>query len=147
MTRADRAEQAFYEGYSCAQSVLLAYADALDADIPALMRLASSFGGGMGRLREVCGAVTGMFMAAGLIAGPEGPADREAKAAHYKLIQDLAAKFKEKQGSIICREILGARAAGSGHVPEERTAEYYRRRPCVGCIRLAAEILEETLNV
>lgn len=144
MTRADYGESLFREGCGCAQAVLGAFCEDLGLDMATALKLAAPFGGGMGRLREVCGAVSGMFMAAGLIMAPGEPwRDSNEKSAHYKVIQDLAAKFKEKNGSIICRELLGLSAPEGTHVPEERTAEYYRKRPCPAYVRCAVEILEQ----
>ena len=147
MNRAEKGKELFESGVNCSQAVLLAYEDELDVDSRVLLRIGASFGGGMGRLREVCGAVSGIFAVAGLLQGPDDPTDREAKIAHYKLIQELAAKFREKSGSIICRELLGLRAAENSPVPEERTAEYYSRRPCAKYIMSAIEILEEQRHV
>ena len=141
--RAEYGKELFLQGYSCAQAVVCAYADVLGIDEPKLRRLASSFGGGMGRLREVCGTVSGMFMVAGLLYGSDVVGDRELKSAHYKLIQDLAAKFREKNGSIVCRELLGLTRPEGTYVPEERTPEYYKKRPCAEFVRQAIEILEE----
>ena len=147
MNRAERGKELFEAGMNCSQAVLLAYEDELGVDRSVLLRIGSSFGGGMGRLREVCGAVSGIFAVAGLLQGPEDPTDHKAKTAHYKLIQELAAKFREKNGFIVCRELLGLRADENSHVPEERTEEYYRRRPCAKYIMCAIEILEEQMNV
>ena len=102
----------------------------------------------MGRMREVCGAVTGSFMVAGIKCGYSDPCDRAAKSAHYALIQKLAADFKEQNGSIICRELLeGAGCSGKcvGNVPDERTAGYYKKRPCAELVKIAADILEKEL--
>lgn len=139
------AAEYFANGYNCSQAVLLAFSDVTGLDEKTAAALSSSFGGGMGRMREVCGAVSGAFMVAGLLWGRYGPEDREAKAAHYELIQSLAARFKEKNGSILCRELLGLPGA-SAPVPEERTADYYRRRPCGEYVRIAAEIIDEELK-
>lgn len=147
MNRAEKGKKLFESGVNCSQAVMLAFEDELDVDRSVLLRIGASFGGGMGRLREVCGAVSGIFAVTGLLQGPEDPIDREAKAAHYKLIQEMAAKFREKNGSIICRELLGLRAAENSYVPEERTAEYYSRRPCAKYIMSAIEILEDQRNV
>ena len=133
----------FKEGMSCAQAVVCAYEDRLGIERSALLKLSGGFGGGMGRMREVCGAVSGMFMVAGLLYGTDRVGDREAKSAHYKLIQDLAAKFRERNGSIVCRELLGLDRAEGSHVPEARTAEYYKKRPCPDYVRQVIEILEE----
>lgn len=141
--RAEYGVELFKEGCSCAQAVLCAYADVLGVDRSTLLRLALPFGGGMARMREVCGAVSGMFMAAGLLYGSDDVTDRQAKIAHYKLIQELSAKFRGINGSIICRELLGLERPEGTHVPEERTKEYYEKRPCAGYIRCAIDILEK----
>ena len=104
MTRRERAVSAFMQGYNCAQSIVLAFEDLLPVDESALSRLSSSFGGGMGRLREVCGAVSGMFMVAGLLYGYDGPEVGQVKAEHYAKIQELAHRFEEKHGSIRFRK-------------------------------------------
>ena len=141
---AERACNNFTDGCNCAQSVLCAFSDKTGFDIKTSMRLASSFGGGMGRLREVCGAVSAMFMIAGLLRGYDVAGDDIGKARHYQLIQGLANKFKEQHGTIICRELLGKDGADNP-VPSKRTKEYYASRPCVNFIRTAAEIIESEL--
>ncbi len=135
----------FQRGFNCSQAVLLAFSDLTGMDEKTAAALSSSFGGGMGRLREVCGAVSGAFMVAGLLWGGYDPEDREAKAAHYSLIQSLAARFREENGSIICRELLGLPGA-SEPVPEARTSDFYRRRPCGDYVRMAARIIDEELK-
>jgi len=145
MDRKEIAMQLFKEGYNCAQSVLLAYADLFDLDKDSLAKLSSSFGGGMGRLREVCGAVSGMFMVEGLLHGYNDPSAKEEKMAHYANLQSLAAKFKEQNGSIVCRELLGG-VPNTNPKPDERTPEYYKKRPCVELVGMAAEILENYLK-
>lgn len=142
MNHADRAEQLFTQGYNCAQAVFGAFAEDVGLPVSTAMKLSSSFGGGMGRLREVCGAVSGMFMAAGLLYGYDGPEEGEIKKEHYALIRGLAETFRKAHGSIVCREILGKRAEVGG-TPEKRTDDYYASRPCVRCVRDAAEILEK----
>lgn len=132
------AKQNFISGYNCCQSVVLAFADDLNIDRDCALKIASSFGGGMGRLREVCGAVSGMFMVAGLKCGYSDPSDKEAKAAHYKLIQSMAEDFKKTNCSIVCRELL--KGCGTSPVPDERNAEYYKKRPCAELVAQAAEI-------
>lgn len=139
-------EQLFKEGCNCTQAVLMAYADELNMDRSTLLRLGSSFGGGMGRLREVCGAVSGIFMVAGLLYGYDDILDRTAKANHYKLIQSLAAKFTEINGSIVCRQILGLEKPEGSFIPSERTPQYYAKRPCAKCISCAIDILEDYRN-
>ena len=143
MTRREVAMENFKKGYNCSQSIVLAFADMLPVDRTMLLRMASSFGGGMGRLREVCGAVSGMFMIAGLLYGYDGPETGQIKADHYAGIQELAHRFEEKHGTIICREMLGLAIRHDVPVPEARTAEYYRKRPCSEIIGDAAEILEQ----
>ena len=140
MDHATKAAELFLEGYNCAQAVAVAYCDLTGMDPALTARLASSFGGGMGRLREVCGAVSGMFMVAGILYGYDQSDDEEAKAAHYALIQELAAQFREKNGSIICREIL--KNPPSDPAPSPRTAEYYAQRPCARMVYDAAAILD-----
>ena len=142
MTRRERAMSAFMQGYNCAQSIVLAFADLLPIDEAALSRLSSSFGGGMGRMREVCGTVSGMFMAAGLaFSTPDND-----KAKQYKIVQELAQKFKDKNGSIICRELLQGIESSTSPVPSERTETYYKKRPCVELVGDSVEIFEEYLK-
>ena len=142
---ADKAMEYFREGYNCAQAVALAFAEPCGLDETVALKLSSSFGGGMGRLREVCGAVSAMFMVAGLLHGYTSPTDRDGKAEHYAFIQSLAAKFKEKNGSIVCRELLSKPAGTDNPAPDERTAQYYKKRPCAELVGDAAEIIEEYL--
>ena len=104
--RAERAKAFFQDGYNCSQSVFMAYADLFDLDVELASKFASSFGGGMGRLREVCGACTGMFMVASM-AIPADNKDADAKKANYALVQQVAEDFRQENGSIICRELLG----------------------------------------
>ena len=145
MNHGDKAAELFYEGYNCAQAVLMAFSDVTGLEEAYAARLISSFGGGMGRLREVCGAVSGMFLMAGLAFGYTDPKDMEAKAAHYARIQKLAAAFKERNGSIVCRELLGE-TAGTGSRPAERTPAYYKARPCEELVADAAQLLEQMLT-
>lgn len=144
MTHAELARQNFTEGCNCAQAVLLAFSDLTGMDEQTAKRLASSFGGGMGRLREVCGAVSAMFMVAGLLYGSDEPTDKEAKAADYARIQALAASFREKNGSILCRELLDK--ADTAPKPDARTAEYYQKRPCAMLCADAAEIMSQYIE-
>ena len=146
MTRREMAMANFLKGYNCSQSIVLAFEDMLPADKTTLAKMASSFGGGMGRLREVCGAVSGMFMVSGLLYGYDGPETGQVKADHYARIQELARRFEDKQGSIVCRELLGLNVHHDVSVPEARTEEYYKKRPCIQIVGDAAEILEEYIN-
>lgn len=145
MDKKEKAASLFKSGYGCAQAVLLAFADEMDLDEDTLAKLGSSFGGGMGRLREVCGAVSAMFMIAGLKYGPIDSKDHAAKTAHYALIQELAEKFKKENGSIICRELLGL-TGPQGPEPDKRTAQYYKVRPCAEKVASAAGIVEALLK-
>lgn len=142
----NRAVELFKKGYNCSQSVFGAFCEECGLDFETSLKLASSFGGGMGRLREVCGAVSGMFMVAGMKYGYTDPKDLLAKAEHYKLIQQLAEKFREKNGHIVCRELLGLSVQSESYVPEERTAEYYKKRPCAELIGDATEIIYEFMS-
>ncbi|MBQ7501200.1 C_GCAxxG_C_C family protein [bacterium] len=144
--RREKAMAIFSEGYNCSQSVVKAFADLLPIEEESLLRLASSFGGGMGRLREVCGSVSGMFMAAGLLQGYAGPAKGPVKNRHYANIQHLAQKFKELHGSIVCRELLHKPPGPEAPQAEERTPEYYKKRPCREIVGSAAFILAQYLN-
>ncbi|SFI32728.1 C_GCAxxG_C_C family probable redox protein [Pseudobutyrivibrio sp. OR37] len=146
MTRREAAMENFKKGYNCSQSIVLAFEDLLPIDSKQLSKMASSFGGGMGRLREVCGSVSGMFMVAGLLYGYDGPETGEVKAEHYARIQELAHRFEEKHGTIICREMLGLNVKHDNPTPEARTQEYYKKRPCGEIIGDAAEILEEYIQ-
>ena len=146
MTRREMAMANFYEGYNCSQSIVLAFADLIPIEKSTLLRMASSFGGGMGRLREVCGSVTGMFMIAGILYGYDGPETGQVKADHYARIQELAHRFEEKHGSIVCREMLGLSVRHDVPVPEARTQEYYKKRPCPEIIGDAADLLEQYIK-
>lgn len=140
--RAEKARNYFLEGYNCSQSVFLAFTDLTGFDEKTALLISSSFGGGMGRLREVCGAVSGMFMAVGVLYGYTDPKAGTEKMEHYKRIQELAEAFKERNGSIVCRDILGKIAEDKSFIPSERTAEYYKSRPCAKMVEDAVEILE-----
>jgi len=146
MTHAEKARNYFLDGYNCAQSVFLAFTDITGLDEKTALMISSSFGGGMGRLREVCGAVSGMFMAAGMLYGYSDSKATTEKTEHYKRIQDLAAAFKERNSSIVCRDILGKIAEDKSFIPSERTAEYYKTRPCAKIVEDASEILDEYIK-
>lgn len=135
-------------GYNCCQSVLLAYADVIGLDPQTAAVLTSGFGGGMGRLREVCGSVSAMFMIAGFISPAADPSAKTDRTANYALVQEVAGKFREKNGSIVCKELLGKPAALKQESPEpsDRTPEYYRKRPCEDLIACSARIIGEKLK-
>lgn len=142
----DEAKALFESGYNCCQSVFLVFCEQYGISRETAARLASSFGGGMGRLREVCGAFSGLLMAVGLAKGYSDVENREMKAAHYALVQQLAERFRRRGGgSIICRELLGLAVQSEAPVPEERTADYYNKRPCGEFIRLAADLAAEEI--
>jgi C_GCAxxG_C_C family probable redox protein len=145
MTHREKAVENFYKGYNCAQSVLLAFCDVTGLDEETSLKISSSFGGGMGRLREVCGACSAMFMVAGLVFGYTDISTDDPKKEHYARIQALAEKFKEKHGTIICDELLKGIANTKGKEPAERTAEYYAVRPCCRFVMDAAEILDKII--
>ena len=137
--------QSFLDGYNCSQCIMLAFEDCLTIDIDTALKIASPFGGGMGRLREVCGSVSGIFMIMGYLKGYESPSDYEGKKVLYAHIQELARRYEESNGSIICRDLLGLTTKKDSSTPEPRTAEYYKARPCTEKIGSAAEILEAYL--
>ena len=141
-----KAEDNFVNGYNCTQAVFLAFSDLYQMDTATAARLSSSFGGGMGRLREVCGAVSGMFLVAGMLYGYDMPGDLEGKKEHYARIQQLARAYEEENGSIVCRELLRLDRKRDLPVPEERTAEYYKKRPCKKLVRMAAAIMEQYIE-
>ena len=142
---AQKAMNLFKEGYNCAQAVFLAFEDLCHLDRKNALMLSSSFGGGMGRLREVCGAVSGMFMVAGVLYGYDSPEAFDEKAEHYARIQELAKAFRDANGSIVCRELLGINEETT-HVPEKRTQSYYQKRPCAELVGQAAAILEQYIE-
>ena len=146
MTRREKAEALFVEGYNCAQAVAIAFEDLHGVDRETIAKLSSSFGGGMGRLREVCGSVTGMFMVAGLLYGYDDPKAKTEKTDHYTRIQKLAADFQQENGSIVCRELLGLTEKKQEPTPEARTAEYYKKRPCKELVGIATEIMDNYIR-
>lgn len=135
-----QAAQLFLDGYNCAQAITVAFSDITGLDKDFSARMASSFGGGMGRMREVCGAVSGMLMVAGILYGYDANSGESAKKEHYSLVQKLAGQFKEEVGSIICREIL--KDPPSDPNPTPRTEEFYKQRPCTRMVMVAARILD-----
>ena len=140
MDHRELAAELFLSGSNCAQAVVVAFCDVTGLEPSFAAKLASSFGGGMGRMREVCGAVSGMLTVAGLLYGYGAP-DDAAKKAHYTLVQALAGQFRDEHGSIICREIL--KNPPSDPNPTPRTAEFYKTRPCARMVMTAARILDE----
>ncbi len=147
-SRRELAMEYFKQGYNCTQAVIAAYSDIINIEFDTAMKLGASFGGGMGRLREVCGAVSGMFAVVGAIKGYSDPKDIDGKKEHYALIQSMATDFKEQNGSIICRELLGLDTKTPDNpTPAARTDEYYKKRPCGELVGIAAEIAEKALGL
>jgi C_GCAxxG_C_C family probable redox protein len=144
--RPQRAKENFEQGYNCCQSVFLAYAEDIGLTDETALKIASSFGGGMGKLREVCGALTGAFMVAGIKKGYVSPDADDEKQAHYRLIQELAESFRQKNGSILCRDLIGEEYTPGDAKPGKRTQAYYDSRPCAGFIEDAVCLLEEQLK-
>lgn len=145
--RIQKAVELFKSGYNCSQSVVAAFADLYGFTQQQALRMSASFGGGIGRMRTTCGAACGMFLLAGLETGATEAGDREGKAANYALVQELAAEFKNRNGSLICADLL--RLAKDTPVisqPEERTAQYYAKRPCAKMVEEAARIWVEYLK-
>ncbi len=140
-----RARELFCSGYNCAQAVFTAFTDVTGMEEKEALRLSSSFGGGMGRLRETCGAVTGMFMVIGALQGYDDVSDASVITDHYARVQDLAARFKARYDTICCRELLEGLETTPGPVPTTRDAEFYLKRPCLIYVEAAAEILDEFL--
>lgn len=144
MNRGVIAKEKFAQGYNCSQSVALAFADYLGMDEPVIARLTSGFGGGMGRMREVCGAVSGMTFVMSALYGYDDPKAFEEKAELYKKIQAVANEFKNENGSIVCRELLALQTKDADSpTPEKRTEVYYRKRPCPELVKIAADIIED----
>ena len=145
--RERRGMENFKRGYNCAQSVVLAFADVYGLSEDMALRVSASFGAGIGRMRLTCGGANGMFLLAGLENGSVVAGDLKGRGDNYKLVQELAARFKQEVGSLMCAELLGLKpGAKEGAMPSERTAEYYRKRPCVGMVGLGCRIYAEMLN-
>lgn len=146
--RVNRAVENFMAGYGCCQSVVAAFADLYGLDESMAKRIAAGFGGGVGRMRMMCGAVSGIVMLVGLDCGQTEGADREGKSACYKVVQELLARSQAENGSLICAEILGLKGnvkATSSYVASPRTAEYYKTRPCAAKVESAARIFADYL--
>ena len=148
MTKQEKAQELFRKGYNCSQSVFVAFCQDFSISLETGLKLSSSFGGGMGGLRQVCGAVTAMFMIAGLKYGYIDGQDINSKNQHYKLIQNLSKQFADKFGSIICKELLlsNANIKKDASMPEKRTPEYYKVRPCERFVMYAAELTENIVK-
>lgn len=142
--RGQKAADLFEKGYNCAQAVAVAFCDLTGQTEKEAAMMASSFGGGLGRQREICGAVSGMALVLGILEGYHDPADQAGKMAQYQLVQRLSDEFRQEAGSILCRDIL--KDPDTTPKPQARTPEYYATRPCARMVYLAADILEEHLK-
>ena len=147
--RVEKAKRLFKEGgYNCCQAVVLAYNDVFEISDEVAAAMSSGFGGGLGRMREVCGSVSGMVMLAGLMRPANDPSVKEWRTANYALVQEMAAEFREVNGSIVCKELLGLVPMGSSSPapkespePSDRTPEYYKKRPCEELVGISARIV------
>ena len=138
------AQEFFMQGYNCTSAVVLAFEDILNVGRDTLERLSIGLGGGVGRLREVCGTVNAMAVVAGTLASIDGKTHQQQKKDTYAIVQELAGAFREENGSIICRELMGLRAGEKQDpMPQERTAEYYKSRPCLKLVACSALIIAE----
>ena len=147
--RVNRAVDNFMAGYGCCQAVVAAFADLYGVDDTLAKRLAAGFGGGVGRMRMMCGAVSGIVILVGLDCGQTEGSDREGKSACYKVVQELLNRSKEENGSLICAELLGLKGyekANTSYIASPRTAEYYKTRPCAAKVESAARIFAEYLK-
>ena len=151
--RVTKAKRLFKEeGYNCCQAVVLAYNDIFGIDDAVAAAMSSGFGGGMGRMREVCGSVSAMVMLAGLMAPASDPSIKVDRTRNYALVQDMAGQFKALNGSIVCKELLGLVPMGSCQAapsespePSDRTPEYYKKRPCEELVGISARIVGEKI--
>ena len=146
MDRIKKAKDLFESGCNCSQAVICAYSDLFGMDETTAMRVSEGFGGGMGRMRLTCGAVSGMFMLAGLKYGKGIPNDLETRTKVYDTVQKMAKEFEEMNGTIVCGDLLGINKPNdTGAVPTEQNSEFYKKRPCVGCVEDCAKIVEKYL--
>lgn len=146
MKHDEPAAELFCSGCNCAQAVFAAFCDVTGMEEETALRLASSFGAGMGRLRETCGAVTGMFMVLGMVYGGDKKSSQAEKGAHYARVQELAAAFRDVHGTIKCSELLEGLNKNTAPMPEARTEAYYKSRPCVRFVTTAARLLDAYLE-
>ena len=145
--RIEKAVALFKEGFNCSQSVVAAFADQYGFTHEQALRMSASFGGGIGRMRETCGAACGLFMLAGLETGAVEGADRDGKARNYAVVQELAEEFKRRNGALKCADLLGlSKKEPVVSTPEARTAQYYAKRPCVKMVEEAARIWSEYME-
>lgn len=144
--RGDKAYELFMNGYNCSQAVVGAFADVIGIDFEEAVKLGSGFGGGIGRMREVCGTFSGIVMVMNMLYGYSDPKDNKTKSELYSRIQELAEQFRRDNGSIICKELLGLSKPEGSPIPEQRTTEYYKKRPCPELCRYAADLLQKYIE-
>jgi C_GCAxxG_C_C family probable redox protein len=145
MTYSEKAAQMFFEGYNCAQATSIVFAEKFNITKEDMLAMSSGFGGGMGGLREQCGAVSAMVLIAGLAKGNYLPHDNKSKKELYDVVKKMSAEFKEKHGTTCCRELLAKASCLTSPDPSERNSEYYRKRPCVHIVETAVKIIENTI--
>lgn len=146
MTKGEVAKENFLNGLNCAQAVMCAFCKETGFDEKTALAVSACFGGGLGRQREVCGAVSGMCMVLSLLYAPKDPSNQAEKATFYTRVQEVCNRFKKENGSIICRELLGLPAGSSEPQPQARTPQYYDHRPCADKVKSAAAILQAYLQ-
>ncbi len=147
MTRKEKAEELFRSGYNCSQSVIGAFCEDFDLDFNTAMKLSEGFGGGMGRMRLTCGAISGMVMAVGMLLS-NGNTQDDTRKEVYEKVHTLCDKFSQKNGSIVCADLLGLNKTDDYSAkPDERTKEYYKKRPCVECVKDCVELIENEFEI
>lgn len=147
MTRAQTAKKYFESGYNCSQAVAMAFSDLTGIDTATTARLTSGFGGGVGRMREVCGTITGAAFVLSALYGYDNPQDFEAKKRIYQEVQTIGEQFRNENGSVVCRELLGLNSQGAdAPTPEKRTPQYYKKRPCAELVEYTTSILEKYIS-
>ena len=146
MTRREKALEIFKAEHNCSQTIVLTFSDMIDMDAVLLARMAQPLGGGVGRLRNICGAVSGMAMVLGALYGREPDPDQEGKKLVYSYVQECAAEFEKIYGTVICKDLLEIVEVKKDPVPQKRDEEYYATRPCARIVEDAAEILERFIE-
>lgn len=147
MTPKEKARNYFLEGFNCSQSVFCAFADRFGIDEETAKKIAAGLGGGVGRMREVCGAVSASAMVLGSICAATEGSDEDSKKKNYELVREFSERFTEMHSSVVCRDLLKMSVKMENTAkPDDRTAEYYKKRPCLKVVEDAAEILEEMLK-
>lgn len=147
MTETERARDLFLEGYNCSQSVFCAFCHRFGLDEETAKKISAGLGGGVGRMREVCGAVSASAMVLGSVCAPTDGKDSESKKKNYDLVREFSERFTQKHSSVVCRDLLKLPVKMEETAkPDDRTAEYYKKRPCLKVVEDAAEILTEIIN-